>query len=738
MNIDFDQIAEAVSPDQLAGVIGAPRVGTGWRCPFPEHDDDSPSFSIFRDGSRTAAKCHGCGRGGSPVSLASAVWGMAPNDAAERLVRELGIHVSGNGKGKPEIVATYDYVDTAGELLFQAVRFFPKDFRQRRPDGRGDWTWKLGDVRRVLYRLPEVIEAVGLGKTIYVVEGEKDVHAMEDAGAVATCNPMGAGKWKLEHTEALRGAHVRIIADHDEAGREHAEKVRASLEGVAESVELLQAKEGKDAADHLEAGYGLDDFVVPAVEEAPPAEPTADDFTLTDTGNASRLVKLHGERLHYVPSWGKWLWGDAAGFWLLDERDVRVREAAKAVGRQLKMQATKETDAANAKKLFSFALTSLNARGISGMVDLARGVDGIVLDHEKLDADGWLLGCENGVVELSTGTLRPAKPADLMTMRCPVAFDPDAEAPRWTLALEEWFPDPEVRAYVQRVAGSSLVGAQRDHVFVIHYGLGGNGKGTFTRALQRVLGPYSIEIHLTLLLDTKYKEHDTVKADLFRSRLAIAVETDRRVKLAEASVKNLTGGDRIRARRMREDPWSFDPTHSLWLQTNHLPAISGRDGGIWRRIRVVKWERTFSDREQDRDLDGTLAAEAPGILRWLVEGCLQWQEHGLAEPEAVIRETMAYRRSEDVLSRFQADMGLVFDPDLEMQAQELQDLLTEWAAAEGIDPPSAEIGDWLHEHGCRQKRKRFTDEHGKRRQRRFWLGVGIEDGNHASEQTNAL
>lgn len=464
-----------------------------------------------------------------------------------------------------------------------------------------------------------------------------------------------------------------------------------------------------------------------------------DALTLTDTGNAERLVELHGHRLRYVPAWGRWLWFAESGPWLIDDRDVRIREAAKDVGRRLKLEAVTESDDSRAKAVFKFALKSLNAHGISGMVDLARGIEGTPVDHEDLDADGWLLGVKNGVVELrDTPTLRPADPDDLMTMQCPVPFDPDAETPRWDRALEEWFPDPEVRAYVQRVAGSALVGAQRDHVFVIHYGLGGNGKGTFLRALQHVLGPYAIEVHLTLLVDSKYKEHDTVKADLFRSRLAVAVETDRQVKLAEASVKNLTGGDRIRARRMREDPWSFDPTHSLWLQTNHLPTISGRDTGIWRRIRVVKWERTFTGQREDPDLNAKLVDEAPGILAWLVEGCRQWQEHGLDEPEAVVRETLAYREAEDTFSRFQSDMELVFAPDLEMLAGDLQDLLTDWIHGEGLDVAPGDLTEWLRENECRKKRRRVEDEHGKRRQLRVWLGVGIDDENHRTEQTNAL
>jgi putative DNA primase/helicase len=229
-----------------------------------------------------------------------------------------------------------------------------------------------------------------------------------------------------------------------------------------------------------------------------------------------------------------------------------------------------------------------------------------------------------------------------------------------------------------------------------------------------------------------------VKADLFRVRLAVASETQRRVKLDEASVKNLTGGDRIKARRMREDSWEFDPTHSLWLQTNSLPEIRGCDRGIWSRIRVVKWESTFEDRDQDKTLPETLAAEAPGILRWLVEGCLEWQRDGLAEPEAVIRETLAYRQAEDVFSRFAADVGLVFRPGLEIQGSELQELLTGWARGGGIEPPAQDLGSWLKENEARQTRPRYTDPSGNRRQARFWIGVGIEGGNHEGEQIDAL
>jgi hypothetical protein len=155
----------------------------------------------------------------------------------------------------------YPYVDEQGDLLFEVVRYQGKEFRQRRPGAQGRWESNVRGVRRVLYRLPAVIEAARAGGTIYVVEGERDVHAIEAAGAVATTNPGGAGKWRPEFSAALRGADVIVVADKDEPGRNHAAQVASSLDGVAVSVRVVEAAEGKDARDHLVAGRGLDAFV---------------------------------------------------------------------------------------------------------------------------------------------------------------------------------------------------------------------------------------------------------------------------------------------------------------------------------------------------------------------------------------------------------------------------------------------------------------------------------------------
>ena len=239
----------------------------GYSAKCPAHDDRNPSLSIGQghDG-RALVYCHR---------------GCALEEIATALSLDLTELFEPDDKPvdpTPKVVAErYDYVDENGQLLFQVERLVPKGFRQRRPDGKGGWEYRLGDVRRVLYRLPQVIEAVKAGKKICVVEGERDVHTLEAKGQVATTCPGGAGKWRTEYTEVLRGALVAIIQDVDPAdpktghrpGQEHAAAVRDALTGVAEKVKVLQPAVGNDVTDHVKAGLPLG-ALIEATEPRPP------------------------------------------------------------------------------------------------------------------------------------------------------------------------------------------------------------------------------------------------------------------------------------------------------------------------------------------------------------------------------------------------------------------------------------------------------------------------------------
>jgi hypothetical protein len=232
--------------DLLARFEGVIRQKDGdWLVPCPAHADGRPSLHLTRkaDPDRWLVHCFaGC--------------------ADEEVCRMAGLTAEDVGPSRKsrEPVAVYVYTDECSVPLFEVGRFLPKAFLQRLPGGT-DWKGGIGKARRVVYRLPTVIAAVTGGTTVYVVEGEEDVHAIERVGAVATCNPGGAGKWRDEYSAILAGANVIVVADRDEVGREHARKVAASLGPVAASVRIVEPAEGKDARDHLTAGRRLDEFV---------------------------------------------------------------------------------------------------------------------------------------------------------------------------------------------------------------------------------------------------------------------------------------------------------------------------------------------------------------------------------------------------------------------------------------------------------------------------------------------
>lgn len=253
----MDVLRQLVLP-KLDGVRPA---GAGYEARCPAHEDRRASLSVGPGKDQPVViTCHaGCDRD-LILDALGLTWAEVciPRQDHDREDRQ-----AGEWTPRGPAVAVYRYVDEQGRHLFDVCRTADKQFPQRRPDpGRTTgWTWKLGDVRRVLYRLPRIIDAAASGHTIHVVEGEKDVHTLEAHGAVATCNPSGAGKWRPEYSEVLRDADVVVIADRDPAGQAHARQVAAALDGIAATVRIVEPAAGKDATDHLDAGGSLVEFI---------------------------------------------------------------------------------------------------------------------------------------------------------------------------------------------------------------------------------------------------------------------------------------------------------------------------------------------------------------------------------------------------------------------------------------------------------------------------------------------
>ncbi|HTU59486.1 MAG TPA: phage/plasmid primase, P4 family, partial [Polyangiales bacterium] len=320
--------------------------------------------------------------------------------------------------------------------------------------------------------------------------------------------------------------------------------------------------------------------------------------------------------------------------------------------RSLYQEAAELDDNDRRRALVDHARKSESHARLKSMISLASTQAEVAVRSADFDRDVWLLNCTNGVVNLRNGELRPHDPALLLTKVTRTGFVAEATCPRWeAFVLECMGGDQELAAYLQRVAGYALTGDIREHCLFFLCGGGANGKGSFVNTLVRLLGDYAKPGALDLLLEKRGEAHPTEQADLFGARLVSVQEVEQGKPWAEATLKALTGGDPIKARRMREDFWTFEPTHKLLVSGNHKPRARGGDDGFWRRMRVIPFEVSFKGRE-DRTLGDKLAAEAPGILAWAVRGCLEWRRGGLAEPESVHAQTEAYRRESDSAAEF--------------------------------------------------------------------------------------
>jgi len=437
-------------------------------------------------------------------------------------------------------------------------------------------------------------------------------------------------------------------------------------------------------------------------------------YLCTDTGNAERIADRHGANLRYCYPWGKWLVYDGAR-WRVDDRGAVVR-LAKDTARSIFEEAKEAPDDEAAKRLGKWASSSLSEGKLRAMITLAQSEPGIPVLPEEMDASPDLLNILNGTIDLRTGKLREHRREDLITKVAPVEYDPDATASAWEAFLERVLPGEELRAFVQRAVGYSATGDTSEQCMFINHGGGANGKSTFQEALSAALGDYAMRTPTEMLLA---KRSDGVPNDVARlkgARFVSASETEEGRRLAESRIKDLTGQDTITARFMKAEWFDFAPTHKLWLSTNHKPEIRGTDAAIWRRIRLVPWTVSIAPAEQDKKLPEKLRSELPGILAWVVRGCLEWHRKGLQAPEEVRQATGDYRSEMDVLAAFLEEC-CILRSDAMTFAKNLYIAYKEWCEANG-EPI--------------EKQRRFgmrLTERGLRRQKvggvYRWYGIGL-------------
>jgi putative DNA primase/helicase len=403
------------------------------------------------------------------------------------------------------------------------------------------------------------------------------------------------------------------------------------------------------------------------------------DALLTDTSNAMAFVAEHGHILRYCYPWKTWLvW--TGTHWQRDTSG-EVMRLAKATVKNLVQRIHLLSDEQQIAELFAHVKASLSTAKLKAMVENAQSEKGIAVQPQDLDTDPWLLNCTNGTLDLRSGVLRTHSQADMLTKCLPIAYDPEARCAQWTLFLEKAMQgNAELIVFLQRALGYSLTGSTQEQCFFLLHGLTKTGKSTFLHIAKALLGPYGTQAEMSTFL---HKDRETVRndlADLAGMRLVAAIETDEGKRLAEALIKQLTGGtDTIKARFLFEEYFEYRPQFKVFLATNHKPKVNPSDDAIWERIRLVPFAVQIPKAERDKQLETTLREELPGILAWAVRGCLTWQrDNSLGEPAAVVNATQGYRDDMDDVGRFLTEVCLLDDEHYKVQASTLLKVYHQW------------------------------------------------------------
>ncbi|MBT1002635.1 hypothetical protein KIH31_08470 [Paenarthrobacter sp. DKR-5] len=450
-----------------------------------------------------------------------------------------------------------------------------------------------------------------------------------------------------------------------------------------------------DVRTHLEAAATAATSPV----DAAPTQPATGADTTEHRGQAliaTTLVHNWPDKLRHVYNLGWRHWDGKR--WAADEHGHAKRAVLETI-LSAKHKAIDDDD----KGLMRDAERCESAAGIAGVLDIAAALPPYAITVADLDADPYLLNVANGTLDLRTGELRPHDPADNITKLAAAAYDPDAPSKTWDAFLARSLPDEAVRGFLQRFIGQALVGLTLEHLLAILTGTGRNGKSVLWATISAALGDYAAMAEPDLFMHRE-NAHPTGEMDLLGRRLVAVSESDQGRRLAEATVKRLTGGDKIRARKMRQDFVEFTPSHSVALITNHLPKVSGDDPAIWARIRVVPFGVVIPRAERDPKLPEKLHLELDAVLTWAACGWREYQAHGLAEPDAVMVATEHYQADSDALGRFLEECCET-GPGLSALTEALHREWSTWAFQEGASPMGKKaFGEALEARGFPVKR----------------------------------
>lgn len=618
----------------------------------PSRDDKTPSFVVTYQPDRVLFKDR-TGQTTTEDNVAAMGWTMA-DLFLKRATATTGV---------------YPYHDTAGKLLYEVHRIEPgregrkKDFLQRHQCKDETWTWGLGGDAskcackkkpKVLYRLPELRKAIAASRKVFVVEGERKADALRALGLTGTTSPGGASNWKFDYASSLEdAAQVCIIADNDEAGRNYANAVGRSLTGKVKDLRVIYAlpgsKDKDDVIDWLARGGTRADLeklsiAAPVWVDRVGAEEAVQPYD--EEGLANIFYKEVGAPLDSLVLNGK----SSGDFYSYTDRGVFVPNGMPEADALLRTLLWPVLEARRAKAIDLSEREKLDealhfARSITGRrftLTAFQSLPGIRVEDGDFERRRDLICTPENVIRPTAEGLEktPHSPSYRQLNQTRAHYKPGAVAPRFLAFIEQAYGgDKEMVLFEQKLAGSLLLGGNREKRLWVRLGPNDTGKTTINELYAYVLGDYAGAAPRDLFRERRNDKHSAVDDAVRGKRLLTQGEIPKGVHLSAALIKEHTGGDSIASRAMNQNySANTEPCHKVLFSWNDMPDI---EAGAMHRIRVIPWIRVFGGQSQDTDLLNKLKEEASGILNWMLEGAVLYLRDKRLDCPAKVRQATA-------------------------------------------------------------------------------------------------
>lgn len=633
-------------------------------------------------------------------------WQLQASNDLKRLKRagmgnEGGVYLQKRGVMDPEIVDLY-------QIGFDPERFSKAD-EAKLPAIMIPWIYQ-GEIVNIRYRFINAQKTRFNSKSggnpiifgtnveckstrLNLTEGEMNCIAVK-------CACPGYHAWSIGSQHNLSGVEAaveeckargieEVVLWFDD--RKYAENARQLVEGAGMKcgIVVLDDRDANDMIVESGAPY-LSEIASKAfaklIFQDDPAMEEAREFT--DYINGSKIVQRYGDEFRFVVQTGDFATWDECRWAITPLGKYKVREWAVSCAKSITDDLRPGESPARAKERLKWGVASLNTKGISNAIYEAgarQAVSILDFDHQP-----WLLNVKNGVVNLRTGELKEHDRNLLLSQCCGTKIAPKG-SPKPELFIgfmKRIIPDSMTRKFVYQYLGYTLTGDVSETCYVFFHGGGKNGKSTLINIMQYIMGDYAMRILTSSLMESKGGYGVNTEYEFARlrgKRFVVAHEVSDDHRLNESTIKELTGDDVVRARQIRGEPFEFPCLAKIYMTGNSKPTIYGTDNAIWRRVDLVPFNVQITAEERDKSLKSKLEAEAPLILRYLVDCCVRWQATGLERSEAMLEAKDEYQRENDFMATF-LDEDFVYGNGLEIGCTKLHQHYLAWAKRNGCIP----------------------------------------------------